>query len=509
MLEDLATAIVLVFQWENFFWVFVGVTCGIIIGSIPGLTDTMAIALLLPFTFYLGVIPGIAMLMGLSKGGNYGGSVTAILFNIPGSAQNLFTTFDGYPLNKQGKSGKALKGALFGSVAADTMSDVIVILLAAPIAVLALKVGPPDYSMLIMFALVVIAVAATSDPWRGLLSVSLGLLLACVGTDPMSGTMRFTFGNVNLLEGFALMSLVIGTLAFSEVLRQAEVHFRERSAKAKEAADAAKEKVVVSTDPDAHRLTLAEMKAALPTLFRSTAIGTGIGIIPGIGNTVIAYLSYLAAKKSSKHPERFGKGELNGVIAAEAGSNAAVGPNIIPLITLGIPGNLAAALILGAFMIKGLIPGPGFMQQNAPMLYALFIVLLLSNFFTAIMGYLYISRARQLSNVPKTSLYACILIFTCMGSFVFNGSFFDVWVMFAFGLFGYACMKLQLNLPALIVAFFLGDLFETKFRRTLAIHGDWTVFFTRPLSLVFITITVLVVVVYLWKIRPSADKKPA
>jgi len=506
MLEDLAAAIVLVFQWENFFWVFVGVTCGILIGSIPGLTDTMAIALLLPFTFYLGVIPGIAMLMGLSKGGNYGGSVTAILFNIPGSAQNLFTTFDGYPLNKQGKSGKALKGALFGSVAADTMSDVIVILLAAPIAILALKVGPPDYSMLIMFALVVIAVAATSDPWRGLLSVSIGLLLACVGTDPMSGTMRFTFGVVDLLEGFALMSLVIGTLAFSEVLRQAEAHFKERCSQAKGAADDTNE-VAVNTDPDAHRLTKAEIKASLPTLFRSTGIGTVIGIIPGIGNTVIAYLSYLAARKFSKHPERFGKGELNGVIAAEAGSNAAVGPNIIPLITLGIPGNLAAALILGAFMIKGLVPGPGFMQENAPMLYALFIVLLISNVFTAIMGYLYISRARQLTNVPKTSLYACILIFTCMGSFVFNSSFFDVWVMFAFGLFGYICMKLQLNLPALIVAFFLGDLFETKFRRTLAIHGDWTVFFTRPLSLVFIAITILVVVVYLWKIRPAANKE--
>jgi putative tricarboxylic transport membrane protein len=323
----------------------------------------------------------------------------------------------------------------------------------------------------------------------------------------MSGTMRFTFGVVDLLEGFALMSLVIGTLAFSEVLRQAEIHFRERSAKAKgEVADEVNE-VVVSTDSDAHRLTKAEIKASLPTLFRSTGIGTVIGIIPGIGNTVVAYLCYLAAKKFSKHPERFGKGELNGVIGAEAGSNAAVGPNIVPLITLGIPGNLAAALILGAFMIKGLIPGPGFMQENAPMLYALFIVLLLSNFFTAIMGYLYISRARQLSNVPKTSLYACILIFTCMGSFVFNNNFFDVWAMFAFGLFGYVCMKLQLNLPALIVAFFLGDLFETKFRRTLAIHGDWPIFFTRPRSLIFIAITILVVGAYLWKIRSGANKK--
>ena len=510
MLEDISAAMALVFQWENFFWVFFGVFCGVIIGAIPGLTDTMAICLLLPFTYYLGVIPGIAMLMGLSKGGNYGGSIPAILFNIPGTSQALFTTFDGYPLAKQGKSGKALKAALFGSVTADAASDVIVILLTAPIAVLALKVGPPDYSMLIMFALVIIAVAATSDPWRGLLSVSMGLFLGTVGSDPMLGTLRFTFGIIDLADGFALMSLVIGMLAFSEVLRQAEIHFAARDAADKSELDL-DVTAIVSTDPDAHRLTKREMIDAIPTLCRSTTIGTIIGILPGIGNTVVSYLCYLAARASSRHPERFGKGELNGVIACEAGSNAAVGPNLIPLITLGIPGNLAAALILGGFMIKGLVPGPGFMEENAPMLYALFIVLLLSNVFTALVGYFFISHARRLTNIPKASLYACILVFTAMGSYVFNGNFFDVWVMFGFGLFGYVFMKLELNLPALIVAFFLGSLFETKFRRTLLIAGgDWTIFFTRPLSLIFIALTALIVVIYVWKLRkPAKGEKPA
>jgi putative tricarboxylic transport membrane protein len=511
MLEDLSAALVLVFQWENFFWVLLGVTCGVIIGSIPGLTDTMAISLILPFTYYLGPIPGIAMLMGLSKGSNYGGSIPAILFNIPGNPQSLFTALDGYPLAKQGKSGKALKGGLFASVTADSITDVFVILLAAPVAVLALKVGPAEYSMLIMFALVTISLAATSDPWRGLLSVSLGLLLGTVGTDPMLGTMRFTFGIIDLADGFALMALVIGMLAFSEVLRQSEAHFQHRNDLAAGTATETRLKEFVSTDPDDHRLTKADIKAALPTLARSTLIGGSIGILPGIGNTVASYLGYLSAKKFSKNPERFGKGELNGVIGCEAASNAAVGPNLIPLITLGIPGNLAAALILGAFMIKGLVPGPGFMEDNAPMLYGLFIVLLISNFFTAIVGYTYITyAARKFTNIPKASLYTCILIFTCMGSYVFNGNFFDVWVMLGFGIFGYVFMKLQLNLPALIVAFFLGDLFENKFRRTLLISGDdWTVFFTRPLSLVFISLAAVIVIVYVWKLRkPSTGGAP-
>ena len=190
MLEDIIGALDLVFAWENFFWAFIGVLCGAIMGSIPGLTDTMAIVLLLPFTYYLGPIPGIAMLMGLSKGGNFGGSLPAILFNIPGTPQAMCTTFDGYPLARQGKSGKAMQTALYSSVLADALSDLVLIFLAAPVAAIALRIGPPEYSMVVLFSLVVISVAATADPLRGLLSTALGLFLATVGTDPEFGTMR-------------------------------------------------------------------------------------------------------------------------------------------------------------------------------------------------------------------------------------------------------------------------------------------------------------------------------
>ena len=503
MLEDIIGALDLVFAWENFFWAFIGVFCGAIMGAIPGLTDTMAIVLLLPFTYYLGPIPGIAMLMGLSKGGNFGGSLPAILFNIPGTPQAMCTTFDGYPLARQGKSGKAMQTALYSSVLADALSDLVLIFLAAPVAAIALHIGPPEYSMVVLFSLVVISVAATADPLRGLLSTALGLFLATVGTDPEFGTMRLTFGIVDLADGFSLMPMVIGLLAFSEVLLQAENYFRQRLAQRKSGEQ--EEKIIISSNPDDNRVTAKEFKTCLPTIGRSTFIGSIVGIVPGIGTTVGAYLSYLWARKKSKTPELFGKGALEGIAASEAGNNAVNGPNLVPLVTLGIPGNLAAALIMGGFMIKGLVPGPRFMEDHASLLYALFAVLLISNFFTLLIGSVFIRYVRRLTNIPRSTLYACILVFSILGAYVFNGNMFDVWVMFWFGIIGYLLNKMSLNLPTLIVAFFLGQLLEEKIRQTLLISGnDWTVFFTRPFALFFIVLTILTSYIYLSKIKKAA-----
>lgn len=501
MFDDLLGALQLILAWENFFWAFVGVFCGFIMGAIPGLTDTMAIVLLLPFTYYLGPVAGISMLMGLSKGGNFGGSVPAILFNIPGTPQAMCTTFDGYPLTREGKSGKALNMALLASVLADAMSDLVLIFLAAPVAAVALRIGPPEYTMVVMFSLVIISVAATADPLRGLLSTALGLFLACVGTDPEYGTARLTFGHVELADGFGLMPMVIGLLAFSEVLLQAEQHFRRMGEKRPEPA------IVISTKPEDNSVSRAELKRCMPTIFRSTLVGSAVGIIPGIGTTVGAYLSYLWARKKSATPQLFGHGALEGIAASEAGNNAVNGPNLVPLVTLGIPGNLAAALILGGFMIKGLVPGPRFMEDHGALLYALFGVLLISNIFTFAVGKAFIPYVRYLSKVPKTALYACILVFSILGSYVFNGSIADVWVMFGFGILGYILTKMKLNLPTLIVAFFLGQLLEEKVRQSLIIaNGDWSIFFTRPLALLFAVLTLVAVLVYMTRIRRVARR---
>ena len=493
MLENILAGLSMVLAWDNLFWSFFGVSFGMLMGAIPGLTDNMAIVLLLPFTFYLNPIAGIAMLMGLSKGGNFGGSVPAILFNIPGTPQAMVTSLDGYPLTRQGKSGKALKMALYASTMGDTFSDLVLIFLAAPVAMVALKIGPPEYTMIIFFSLIIISVAATEDPIKGVLATGIGLVLGTVGLDPMRGTPRLEFGIIELGDGFQIMPMVIGLLAFSEVLRQIELEVIKKLGRESEAGNG-NDTVQNAKDPN-HRVSLQEFRGVLKTIFRSTGIGSAMGIIPGIGTTVAAYLSYISAKRASKQPELFGKGSLEGIAACESGNNAVVGPNLVPLVTLGIPGNLAAALILGGFMIKGLTPGPMFMQENAPMLYGLFAVLLISNFYTFIVGSFLVRYVRKVTRIPKPILFTAILVFSVIGSYVFQSSIFDIFMMFCFGILGYIFTKLKLNLPTIIVAFFLGPLFERKIRQALLISGgDATIFFTRPICLAFFILTVLGVI---------------
>lgn len=453
MFQDILSGFSMVFQLSNLVSAFGGVAFGMVMGAIPGLTSNMAISLLIPFTFYLNPIASIALLMGLSKGGNFGGSIPAILFNIPGTPQAMVTAFDGYPLHEQGKSGKALKTALYSSVMADTMSDLILFFLAGPVSLVALKIGPPEYTMIILFSLIIISIVATEDPLRGTVAIGLGLLLGVVGLDPLLGTPRLSFGSLQLTAGLQIIPMVIGLLALSEILRQIEREVKLKILKKDLQKEAEK-----PSDPNAHRVTRAELRHCLPAIFRGVGIGSLMGIIPGIGTTVASYLSYTSTKKSSKHPERFGKGALEGVAAAEAGNNAVVGPNLIPLVTLGIPGNVAAALILGAFMIKGLTPGPRFMQTDAPMLYALFTVLVISNIFTFLIGWGFVKYIRGVSQLPKQILYPMVLVFCFIGSYVFNSSIFDVLTMFLFGLFGYVLVKLRIPLPPIIVAFFFGPL---------------------------------------------------
>jgi putative tricarboxylic transport membrane protein len=493
MFENILAGLGMVLAWDNLFWSFFGVSFGMMMGAIPGLTDNMAIVLLLPFTFYLNPIAGIAMLMGLSKGGNFGGSVPAILFNIPGTPQAMVTSLDGYPLTQQGKSGKALKMALYASTIGDTCSDLVLIFLAAPVALVALKIGPPEYTMIIFFSLIIISVAATEDPVKGVLATGIGLLLGTVGLDPMRGTPRLDFGILELSDGFQIMPMVIGLLAFSEVLRQIEIEAMKKLNR--ESSNTSTDKTSKSSKDPSHRVSFQEFKGVIKPIFRSTGIGSAMGIIPGIGTTVAAYLSYISAKRASKRPELFGRGSLEGIASCEAGNNAVVGPNLVPLVTLGIPGNLAAALILGGFMIKGLTPGPMFMQQNAPLLYGLFTVLLISNLYTFLVGNFFVRHVRKVTQIPKPILFSSILIFSVIGSYVFQSSVFDIFMMFCFGILGYVFTKLRINLPTIIVAFFLGPLFERKIRQALTISGgDATVFFTRPISLAFFILTIIGVI---------------
>lgn len=496
MLENIVNGMSMVLHLDNILASLFGVTIGMTMGAIPGLSDITAICLLLPFTFYLKPIAAIAMLMGLSKGGNFGGSIPAILFNVPGTAQAVVTSYDGYPLTKQGKSGKALKMALYASTMADTLSDFILFFLAAPVATVALMIGPPEYTMIVIFSLVVIGVAGSENFVKGMIAIGMGLFLAVIGLDPVTAKPRFTFGSIELSAGLAVVPIVLGLFVVSEAFRQMELILREKSSR--NLNNRYQNQVKKTDNISNNRVSLAEFKHCLPAIFGGVGIGSALGAIPGIGTTVAAYLSYMHTKRASKHPELFGKGALEGVAAAEAGNNAVVGPNLIPLITLGIPGNLAAALILGAFMMQGLVPGPLFMQQYAPMLYALFTVLIISNVFTFTVGSLFVKFIRHLTYVPKRILYPIVIIFAIIGTYIFRSNLFDLIVMFTFGVLGYIFVKIKIPITPILVSFILGEILEKRMRQALIISGgSSTIFFTKPISLAFFLLTIFVVLFFI------------
>lgn len=496
MLENIAAGMSMVLHLDNILASMFGVTVGLTMGAIPGLSDITAICLLLPFTFYLKPIAAIAMLMGLSKGGNFGGSIPAILFNVPGTAQAVVTSYDGYPLTKQGKSGKALKMALYASTMADTLSDFVLFFLAAPVATVALMIGPPEYTMIVIFSLVVIAIAGSENFVKGMIAIGMGLFLAVIGLDPVIGTPRFTFGSVELRAGLAVVPIVLGLFVVSEAFRQMELILREKSSK--DLNNKYQIQVKKTSNISNNRVSLAEFKHCLPAIFGGVGIGSALGAIPGIGTTVAAYLSYMHTKRASKHPELFGKGALEGVAAAEAGNNAVVGPNLIPLITLGIPGNLAAALILGAFMMQGLVPGPLFMQQYAPMLYALFTVLIISNIFTFTVGSFFVKYVSHLTYIPKKILYPIVIVFAIIGTYIVRSNLFDLIIMFIFGVLGYIFVKIKIPITPLLVSFILGEILEKRMRQALIISGgSFTIFFTKPISLAFFLLTIFMVLFFM------------
>ena len=496
LLDNVMIGMGLLLQWEVLFSAAGGVFVGLMMGAIPGLSDIIAICLLEPFTFYLNPIAGIAMLMGLSKGANFGGSIPAILFNIPGTPQAVITAFDGYPLAKKGKAGKALKVALFSSCIADSVSDCVLFFFAAPVAMAAIMIGPAEHAAVVIFALTLISITAETGPLVGLLSMVLGLLLSCIGADPLSGAPRLTFGSDELAGGMDIVPLALGFFVISEIIWQVCLEKKEGTNLAASRIDELEEKKALEENyEEDHSLSFAEFKKCVPAIGRGTMIGAAIGALPGIGTTVASYLSYMATKRASKNPERFGKGAIEGIAAAEAGNNAVNGPNLIPLITLGIPGNLAAALILGAFTMQGLTPGPMFMEQQAPLLYALFIVLFISNFFTLGFGLLCTRYMRKMVLLPRNYIYAAVVIFALIGSYIVRNNTFDLYYTLGFSIIGLLCRKGGIPMIPLLISYILGSSLELKIRQTLDLNaGDLTVFLTEPISGAFLAASVLVIV---------------
>ena len=481
-MDTFITALGLFFQPSVFLATFFGVGLGIVLGSIPGLTATMAIALIVPMTFTLSPIVSIGLLIGAYKGGCFGGSIPAILLNTPGTPAAAATSLDGHQLAKKGKGFKALRVALFSSVLADSFSDMVLILVAPPLALIALKMGPPEMTGLVIFSLLIITAVAGESMIKGLIAGVLGLMVGTIGLDPIMATRRFGFDMTQLDEGISLMPMLIGLFALSEffiaietIRKKKQVHLYK-----------------ISTDPEAAKLTKDEKVACGKIIGMSSCIGTLLGAVPGIGPSIAAFASYAQARKISKKPDEFGRGSVEGIAAAEAGNNAVAGANLIPLLTLGIPGDVGAALLLGAFMIQGLHPGPLLFKDNLDIIYAIFMALLLANMFNFLIGRYYIKIASKVANVPKQYIFPAVLAFCLVGSYGFSQSMFDVWMALLFGVFGYILRKNGFPVAPLLIAFILEPILESSFRQSLLIsQGSIAIFFTHPISCTFLILSII------------------
>jgi len=479
--EQVLAGFIDVFTVVNILYIALGITMGIFVGAVPGLNGPMAIAIAVPLTFFLSPLAAITFLVGILKGSRYGGSISAILLNTPGDPEAAATCFDGYPLARQGKAGKALKMALYASVFGDTFSDLVLIMVAAPIALIALKMGPPEITAVIIFALTIIASVSGGSLLKGLIAAAFGIFINCVGLDPVTATPRLCMGFIELQDGIPLMAIGIGMLALSEVIIQIEEH----AITPEESISLGKK-----TKREDQTLSFHEFKGCLKTILRSSVIGTGVGALPGLGATIAAFLGYGAAKRASKTPEKFGKGTLEGVAAAEAANNAVVGANLIPLFTLGIPGNVAAAILIGAFMIHGVIPGPLMFQEHGRLIYGIYGALLVANCLNLVIGSFGLRFFARVIQIRKQIIYPVIIIFCITGAYMADNSLFAVALMIIFAILGYFMKKLDFSFVTFIIGFVLGPILELSLRQTLILSkNNPMMLLNRPVSLAFLILT--------------------
>lgn len=476
----------------NLMFVAFGVLLGQFVGAVPGIGPIMAMAIAIPFTFGMDPLPAIAFLVGVNKGGLVGGAVPAVLMNTPGTPDAAATALDGYPLAKQGKPLKATKMALFSSITGDTFSDIVLITVSAPLAVLALKMGPIEVAALMVFAFSVLAGLIGSSLIKGIIAAALGLLFATIGTDPENYTPRLIFGFWDLFDGLPLPSVAIGMLAISEILRRmTEAHGNVGAG-------------ILSTDsdnPDDRRVTWAEYWSCRFTLLRGATIGTVLGALPGIGSTAAAFMSYALTRARSKEPSSFGKGNLHGIAAAESANSAVVGANLIPLLTLGIPGSVGAALIISAFMIHGMQPGPLLFQNQGRLVYGLFGAMIMANFINLWIGQVGLRMWVKVVSAPESIIFSSAVLLCIVGVSMATNGLFGVGIMLFFAVLGYLMASYGYPLVIFIIAFFLGPRFEKSIAQTMSLtNGDLTQIYKSPVAVILL---VLSVVSFFWFLSRS------
>ena len=485
------------FSLVNLAFVIFGVVVGQFVGAVPGIGPVMAMAIAVPFTFALDPLPAIAFLIGVNKGGLVGGAVPAVLINTPGTPDAAATAFDGYPMARTGKPLKATKMALFSSVTGDTFSDIVLITVSAPLAVLALRMGPVEIMALMIFAFAVLAGLVGNSLVKGIIAAALGLLFASIGSDPENYTPRLIFGFWDLYDGLPLASVAIGMLAISEILRRlAEARGKVRSAI----------ELTDTGNPDDRRVSWAEYWSCRVVLLRGATIGTLLGALPGIGSTAAAFMSYAFTRAASDDPKSFGKGNIKGIAAAESANSSVVGANLIPLLTLGIPGSVSAALIISAFMIHGMQPGPLLFENQGRLVYGLFGAMIMANFVNLWVGQIGLRIWVRVVSAPESIIFASALLLCIVGVSMATSGLFGVAVMLIFAILGFLMSSYGYPVVILIIAFFLGPRFEISIAQTLALtNGDLTRIVEYPVAIALLVLSV-VAVVYLLRRNKAAQR---
>ena len=492
LLESLA----LVLSAKVILLMVLGVVFGIIFGAIPGLTATMGVALGLPLTFGMTPIEGLSLLSAIYIGGVSGGLISAILLKIPGTPSSIATTFDGSPMAARGEAGRALGIGITYSFIGTVFSLIVLVFIAPPIADIALKFGPFEYFAVSLFALTIISSLSEGSMLKALISGVLGIGVTTIGAAPIDGFPRFTFGISALDAGFDILSVLIGMYAVAEVLDMAG----DRSPA---------EKVNMDFKVKGLGFTFKEFCDQTVNMIRSALIGIGVGILPGLGGATSNLIAYAAAKNSSKHPEKFGTGIMDGIVASETSNNASVGGALIPLLTLGIPGDAVTALMLGGFMIHGLTPGPLLFTNNGSLVYGIFIALFVSTILMFVLEFFGIRVFTYVLKIPKHVLYPVVIVLSVIGAFGLNNRISDVYALLIFGFLGYGMNKFKYPLAPFVLGFILGPIIETNLRRGLSFaNGDFMTIFTRPISCVFIVLTIGTIVFQTAKGIMSLRKKP-
>ncbi|WP_010142379.1 tripartite tricarboxylate transporter permease [Oceanicola sp. S124] len=484
MYADLLNALPDVFSLANFAAVVIGVIAGIVVGAMPGLSATMAISVLVPFTFGLEPLVALGLMAGIYNGAMYGGAIPAVLLRIPGTPAAVATTFDGYPMAQKGEGGFALQVAVVSSAFGGVASAFALMLLAPPLSKVTLLFGPSEVFWVAIFGLASIIFLLGGNPVKGLISACFGVFVSVVGSDPIYGNDRFTFGQLEMLDGINIVILLVGLYALPPVIDLLETPLKTDGVKSSK----------LGTEPIWKALP--RMKSYWKTWVRGSFIGIWIGILPGAGGSMAAFMSYNEARRASNTPETWGEGEPEGVAAAEVANNADTASALIPALTLGIPGTAVAAVMLGGLLVHGLQPGPMLFRDNPDIVFGFMWQFLFGAILLVVLGgSLATNSFARLLNLPRPLLGSVIIVLMLIGVYSIHGRMFDVYLMLGFGAIGWVMDRLKFPLPPVVLGLILGGFAEENLRLALRIgRGDPMVLFQNTTSLILVALTIAVIV---------------